>query len=147
MTAVAAGAFRRTPIERSDQRVSWERGDQAFFAAGACHILAFACRGFFPGTAIGITAMTMEGDEHPFHVYATWGDWAFDASGWNPEHDLVTVNAAFENRSIERVVVTTGLAEFCAAHLHRMPDRYWRDPLPRAREYVNRFTPPWSRLG
>jgi hypothetical protein len=143
MPAIAAGVFRRTPIERADQRVAWERGDQAFFAAGACHILAFTCRDTYPDRPIGITAMIAEGDEHPFHVYATWRDRAFDASGWNPEQELVTVNAAFENRPIERVAVTTGLAEFCAAHLHRGPDRFWRDPLPRARDYVDRFTPPW----
>jgi len=36
-----AGMFRRTPEERADQEVSWRRTDQAFFAAGACHILAW----------------------------------------------------------------------------------------------------------
>ncbi|MEU4620379.1 hypothetical protein AB0G04_10440 [Actinoplanes sp. NPDC023801] len=144
MSVTAAGVFRRTPLERADQRVAWERGDQAFFAAGACHILAFTCRELHPGREIGLTAMTMAGDEHPFHVYATWEAWAFDASGWNLEQEVLTVNAAFENRRIERARITTGLAEFCAAHLHRMPDGYWQNPLPRARAYVRRFTPPWT---
>ena len=33
-----AGVFRRTPAERADQELAWRRPDQAFFAAGACHI-------------------------------------------------------------------------------------------------------------
>lgn len=37
----------------------------------------------------------------------------------------------------------TDLAEFCRRHYHRMPDRYYRDPRPRARDYVRRFDPPW----
>jgi hypothetical protein len=39
----AAGTYRRTDLERRDQQVSWERPDKAFFAAGACHVLAWAC--------------------------------------------------------------------------------------------------------
>jgi hypothetical protein len=144
MPAVAAGRFRRTPIERADQRIAWERGDQAFFAAGACHILAFTCRDSYPDRVIGLTAMILDGDEHPFHVYATWEGWAFDASGWNPGHEVLAVNAAFEGRRITRAGITTGLAAFCTAHRHRMPDQYWRDPVPRARAYLGRFTPPWS---
>ncbi|MEV4622240.1 hypothetical protein AB0J74_26450 [Asanoa sp. NPDC049573] len=67
----AAGEFRRTPLERSDQRVSWQRPDQA-------------------------------------------------------------------------VPITVGLAAFCAGHVHRMPHGYWDDPLPRARAYLRRRTPPWE---
>ncbi|MBE1611454.1 hypothetical protein [Actinopolymorpha pittospori] len=32
--------YRRTPAQRADQRLAWERPDEAFFASGACHILA-----------------------------------------------------------------------------------------------------------
>ena len=37
----AAVAFARTAEEREDPRRLWARSDRAFFAAGACHILAF----------------------------------------------------------------------------------------------------------
>jgi hypothetical protein len=33
--------FKRTPEERADIFLAWKRDDKAFFAAGACHILAF----------------------------------------------------------------------------------------------------------
>ena len=142
--ATAAGAFRRTPIERSDQRVAWERSDQAFFAAGACHILAWACRDSYRNRPIGIAAMRLPGERYVFHVYATWDGWAFDHSGWNSEAHLLLVNSEFEGRPLDRVEITSDLAEFCERHHSRMPNQYWRDPLPRAREYVGRYVPPWA---
>ena len=143
MAAIAAGTFRRTALERSDQRVAWERTDQAFFAAGACHVLAWTCRESYPHQEIGVAALRFVGEPHAFHVFATWRDWAYDHAGWNPEADLLAVNAHFERRPIERLTITTGLARFCAEHASRMPDQYWRDPLPRARAYVARHAPPW----
>ncbi len=87
--------------------------------------------------------MFLDGERHPLHVYATWDRWAFDSSGWNPESDLLNVNAEFEGRPTESIEITTDLAEFCQTHVHRMPHQYWRDPVPRARAYVNRYQPPW----
>ncbi|MGW1447182.1 hypothetical protein ACWCO3_02665 [Micromonospora sp. NPDC002411] len=146
MAAEAAGSFRRTAIERSDQRVAWERADQAFFAAGACHILAWVCRASYPDRLIEVTAVRLVGERHVFHVYAVWEGWAFDHSGWNPEPQLLAANARFEGHPLETVGITVDLAEFCADHHHRMPDQYWRDPLPRARAYVGRHSPPWAQL-
>lgn len=144
MNAQAAGVFRRTQLERSDQRVAWNRSDQAFFAAGACHLLAWACRVEHPDRSITIEALRFEGAQQAFHTYATWSGWTFDHSGWNPEPQLVAVNADFEGERLERVAITVGLAEFCEQHNHRMPYDYWRDPMPRARDYVRRYQPPWD---
>jgi hypothetical protein len=140
----AAGAFRRTPLERRDQRVAWERSDQAFFAAGACHVLAWTGQERFPDRAIGLTAIRVAGGSRVFHTYATWEGWAFDHSGWNAEPALVAVNADFEGRPLERVEVASDLAEFCGEHHHRMPQDFWQDPVPRARAYVERYQPPWA---
>lgn len=102
MTAEAAGAFRRTELERSDQRVSWDRSDQAFFAAGACHVLAWVCRDTYGEQQIGIEALRFEGEQQVFHTYATWDGWTFDHSGWNPEPQLLAINTAFEGVELER---------------------------------------------
>ena len=142
MTAQAAGMFRRTEIERSDQRVAWERTDQAFFAAGACHVLAWACRDAYADRSVGIEGVRVEGEQQVFHTYATWNGWTFDHSGWNPEPQLFTVNTDFEGRPLERVRITVNLADFCDQHYHRMPHQYWRDPVQRAREYVGRHQTP-----
>ncbi|MGC4892962.1 hypothetical protein [Micromonospora sp. DT31] len=144
MAARAAGEFRRTPVERSDQRIAWERTDEAFFAAGACHILAWACRDSYPDRPIEIVGVRPAGGSQVFHVYAVCDGWAFDHSGWNPEPELLAANMAFEGHPLERVTITDGLAAFCETQHHRAPDRYWQDPLPRARDYVSRYTPPWA---
>lgn len=144
MTAEAAGAFRRTELERSDQRVSWDRSDQAFFAAGACHVLAWVCRDTYGEQQIGIEALRFEGEQQVFHTYATWDGWTFDHSGWNPEPQLLAINTAFEGVELERAPITVGLADFCDEHHHRMPHEYWRNPTPRARAFVARHQPPWG---
>lgn len=92
MRPEASGAYRRTQAERDDQRLSWTRPDRAFFASGACHILAWACREAYPDRAVGIAAMRFVGEPRAFHVYATWRDAGFDHSGWNAESDLHAVN-------------------------------------------------------
>ncbi|MGC4895306.1 hypothetical protein [Micromonospora sp. DT31] len=144
MAVTAAGVFRRTPAERADQRLAWDRADQPFFASGACHILAWVCRETYPTRPIGIGGLRFADRREVFHVYATWGGWAFDHAGWHPEALLLAANREFERRPLEQVTITDDLATFCRAHLSRMPHQYWGDPLPRARDYVTRHSPPWA---
>ncbi len=144
VAAQAAGVFRRTPIERTDQQIAWERPDQAFFAAGACHLLAWVCRDVYPDHGIQLVGMRLGGDPQVSHTYAIWRGWAFDHSGWNAEKDLLEVNAAFEGRPLELILLSAGLGEFCRRHNHRLPDQYWQDPIPRARSYLSRHPPPWT---
>ncbi|MDQ6525993.1 MULTISPECIES: hypothetical protein [unclassified Nocardioides] len=139
----AAGAYRRTRAQRASPWLSWSRPDRAFFASGACHILAWTCRELHPSEPIGIAALRATGAEQVFHAFATWGAWAFDHSGWHPADALVGVNQDFAGHAIERVEITTDLATFCRQHRHRMPHQYHDDPRPRARDYVRRFEPPW----
>jgi len=143
VVVIAAGTFRRTPIERSDQRVAWQRTEEAFFAAGACHVLAWVCRDSYPQQQIELAAVRFTGTQQVIHTFATWSGWAYDHSGWNPEPELLDVNEAFEGHPLERVAITTSLSDFCEEHSHRMPDQYWSDPLPRACDYVTRHDPPW----
>lgn len=121
-----------------------ERGDQAFFASGVCHILAWTCRRVYQDRSIRLAAMRFEGERRVFHVYATWETWSFDHAGWNAESDLLTANTDFEGRAVERIEISSTLTEVCAESYHRMPDQYWRDPLPRAIKYVDRHSPPWA---
>ncbi|MEU7779192.1 hypothetical protein [Micromonospora parva] len=145
MAAIAAGAFRRTPIERSDQRVAWDRADQASFAAGACHILAWVCRDSYSDRPTEIAGAPLLGQRQVFHTYAAWDGWAFDHSGWNPEPQLLAVNTDFEGQPLTRLKITEGLADFCQKHHYRMPNQYWRDPRPHARDYIGHYIPPWAQ--
>jgi hypothetical protein len=135
-----AATFRRTPAERVDQELAWNRTDQAFFAAGACHILAWTFveqRPYF-----GIAALRKVGEANPSHVIATDGRWAFDHDGWTMETDLLAATAQYEpEKPWELLSVSTDLGTFCATNNHRLPDLYFDDPRPRARAYIARFPP------
>jgi len=88
--------FRRTPAERADQELSWRRGDQAFFAAGACHILAFAFQHLHPDAGFSVIGLRKIGEAWVSHAYVSDGRWAFDHDGWTPEEELLAVTTAAE---------------------------------------------------
>lgn len=135
-----AATFRRTPAERADQQLAWDRSDQAFFAAGACHILAWAFVADRP--TFGIAALRKVGEKYPSHVIATDGTWAFDHDGWTLEAELLAVTAEFEPRTPwEQLIITEDLTTFCQNHNHRPPDMFAEDPWPRAMAYIAKFPP------
>lgn len=139
--------FDRTPEQRRDKFASWARDDQAFFAAGACHILAdlfvelHAHEGFtliylkpaegFPGN----------------HVYASDGVWAFDHNGWTKEDELLRVTEAayaakYPGWSYSRQVIKPtidSLENFCKANFHRLPWQFAYLPWERAYKYIKQF--------
>ncbi len=101
------------------------------------------CRDTYPDRPIGLAGLRFAGERQVFHVYATWADWAFDHAGWNREADLLAANREFTaSTGPDRIRATSPLLP--GPH-HRMPHQYFGDPLPRARDYVNRHPPPVSR--
>jgi hypothetical protein len=59
----SSAQFRRTPAERADQMLSWNRDDVRFFAAGACHILE-----------TGLSAFCREHNhrDRPYYAFDPW---------------------------------------------------------------------------
>jgi hypothetical protein len=137
---------KRTPAERADQLLSWQRNDKAFFASGACHILAWAflrdedrADGFSP------TGLRPAGARYVQHVYVSDGTWAFDHDGWTREDELLTVTKtaheqANPGEAIEQVTLPRDLELYCAENYLRLPSQYAFDPLPRANAYLGRFS-------
>lgn len=139
---VPCSVFRRTPLERADQQLAWDRADQWFFAAGACHILAYA---FLEARPEGWTAVGLwpEDRPDPSHVYVTDGTWAFDSCGWTLEAELIEVSRAAEPHADYRPrPLHMDLDEFCARHWHRTRAEFAHDPWPRAHHYLTRFADP-----
>lgn len=141
--------FDRTAEEKRDIFQSWARDDQAFFAAGGCHILAdlfcqlhrdegFKLIHIKPAKGFGGT-----------HVYASNGEWVFDHNGWTREDELLqTTERAYTERypgwSYERIEIEytmQALNNLCAATQLRMPYHYPELPWKRAYNYINRFDP------
>jgi hypothetical protein len=128
-----AGLFRRTDEERADQLLSWQRDDQPFFAAGACHILAWAFMRTRPDTGYEIHALRRPGEAHAHHVYVSDGLWAFDHCGWTLASEL---RQAYE---AELIIIRSDLETFCAQHSHRLPEQFAYLPWQRAHDFIARF--------
>jgi hypothetical protein len=123
--------------------VAWERPDEAFFAAGACHVLAYRCAAAYPGVPVGIRAMRRADDGAVAHVVASWKNWLFDFNGWHPTADLLGTNERFERIAFKLHPIETSIEDFCAQWNHRLPSQYHHDATTRADQYVRRFTPPF----
>lgn len=128
-----AGLFQRTDAERADQFLSWQRDDRAFFAAGACHILAWAFMRLHPDSGFEVYALRRPGSRYSSHVYVSDGTWAFDYFGWTPDAEL---RQAYQ---MEVSVVSVGLETFCAENWHRLPEQYPHMPWDRAYAYIGGF--------
>jgi len=80
------------------------------------------------------------------HVFASNGRYAFDYHGYTQidrflDHYFKKMNRLFPGWSADVIVldVSPTSEEFCTAYNHRMPDKFFKDPRPRANAYVRRF--------
>jgi hypothetical protein len=139
----SSAQFRRTPEERADQMLSWNRDDVRFFGAGACHILAFAFLEAYPEAGFRTVGLWARGREHPMHTYVTDGEWAFDFHGWTPVAELLAVTRDDEpDADYEQRAIDIDLSSFCRKHRHRDRSDYAFDPWERAKRYLAQFPAP-----
>lgn len=139
---IPAVEFTRTDAERKDQGLSWKRNDKAFFAAGACHILAFRFLERHPDGAYAIVYLRPSNSDRGHHVYVTDGTWAFDFNGWTPERVLLAETAkackgSDSDWSYELVDIDMDLETFCKTYSHRPPGMFAYDPISRADAYLD----------
>jgi hypothetical protein len=136
--------FDRTPQERRDPFLFWQRDDQAFFAAGACHILAEMFRQLHDGEDFQVIFIKPNITRAGTHVYISYGVWAFDHNGWTLEKEMIdTVRAAYAGYhpgwDFERIVITEDLETFCRNNNHRQPWQFAYLPWERAYNYIKQF--------
>ncbi|MCU1645871.1 MAG: hypothetical protein JWN03_6146 [Nocardia sp.] len=129
-------------MERANEDLAWGRADQWFFAAGACHILAYAFLEIHPCGFVPF-GLWPSGADNPGHVYASNGIWAFDHSGWTPEPELLVVSRAAEpHTNYHSRPIHMDLDELCAKHWMRARPEFAHDPWHRAHQYIARFVDP-----
>jgi hypothetical protein len=135
----------RTDAERRDQLLSWSRPDDAFFASGACHILAFRFCHRHAERSHRIILIHPTNDLPGAHVYVESQGWAFDFNGWTPEDVLLSRTAAecrtrWPGWDYERVeVFDVDLPAFCARWGHRPAAGFALNVIERADRFVERF--------
>lgn len=89
--------YERTPAENRDMFLSWQREDKAFFASGACHILARLFVMLHPDEGFELIHIKPTKRTKGHHMYASNGTWAFDFNGWTLEEELLqSYVAAYE---------------------------------------------------
>lgn len=139
--------FDRTQEEKCDMFKSWVRDDQAFFASGACHILAELFVQLHQHEGFKMIHIKPLKGFSGNHVYASDGQWAFDHNGWTEESVLLEVTeTAFKDKypewGYERIVIeptASSLEDFCKKNNHRLPWQYAQLPWERAYRFINQF--------
>ena len=134
--------YARTEAEMENQELSWQRPDKAFFAAGACHILAFEAKKLLNDPALEIIFVkpASEFGSTGTHVYLSDGTRAFDFNGWSQETDLLRVLETdymkkYPNWTYERTVITSDLEDFCIKNNHAAPEVFAGNVARRAQDY------------
>lgn len=137
--------YKRTPEEKADKFLAWKRDDTAFFAAGACHILAHMFMELHHKekkyTIIGIKAKQ---NKYVSHVYVTDGRWAFDYAGWTLEEELLrktkkAYSKVHKDWDYEKIIIKEDLETFCKKQYHRPPSYFPYLPWERAYNYIKKF--------
>lgn len=129
-----------------DLAQSWNRSDRAFFAAGACHILADAFLRRFPASAFHATLICPPEGARGSHVFVSDGTLLFDYHGFSAHDRFVR----FYSRHLQRrfpgwqadfvpLSDSPASAEFCRRYHHREPAHFLYDPRPRAEAFLSRL--------
>lgn len=134
----------RDTYEKQHPEITWQRPDQEFFAAGACHILAgvFLSRpkaaGFDPFAIVPGNA------GRGYHIFCSRRNVAFDAYGFQPGERLVheyseRLGEIFPSWTYTIQPITLDLLsdEFCLSTGHRLPSQFPGDVIERAERYVD----------
>lgn len=134
----------RTDEERRDPFLSWSRDDEAFFAAGACHILAFLFVQLHQHEGFEAVLLRPQGGAPGTHVFASDGRWAFDFNGWVRQEKLLKVTTAayraeWPNWRHDLVPLGPCIDQFCRQYAHRSPQCFAYLPWERAYRYLQRF--------
>ena len=145
--------IRRTAGARDDQLLRWNLPDRVFFAAGACHILAFAFLERFPASGAKAVWIKPVEDTPTNHIVILKGDCAFDFHGFSKKDALL---AHFRRRALQRwpqwrselvevepdALISEQKSRTYPGLWLREPGQFLHNALPRVRAYIDRFTLP-----
>lgn len=145
--------YPRDPAAKHDPVRRWSRPDRVFFAAGACHILAYAYLERFPerkGKAIWIKPRDGSPNNH---IFVSLGERAFDYHGYCDQARLLDhfarrVRTKYPDWTPELielppdVLISEAKSKTYSSLWLREPKQFLHDALPRAHRYLDRFQHP-----
>lgn len=145
--------IRRTPGSKFDQVVRWNLPDRVFFAAGACHILAYAFLERFPHCGAKPFWIKPLDGSPTNHMVVLNGECGFDYHGYTKKDVLL---GHFRRRALQHwptwqgelvevtpdALISTEKSKTYPGLWLREPDQFLHNALPRARAYLDRFERP-----
>ncbi|MEL6463324.1 MAG: hypothetical protein AAFQ58_00015 [Pseudomonadota bacterium] len=135
--------FRLKPGTKQDPARRWALPDRAFFAHGACHILAGTYLLDPPRAGLRAERIVPSGPFPGNHVYLTDGDVAFDYRGYVDRTRLLAWFRTAWGKHVPNwsgtvSAVTFDLLDTAALNARKMrgPDQYHGDPIARAHRFL-----------
>jgi hypothetical protein len=137
--------YERTPEEYQDPFLAWKREDISFFAAGACHILAYMFLSLHNNDECELIHIKPVGHYRGNHMYVVIGEWAFDFNGWTLEKELLNeyekaYKELYDEWKFKRVIVEEKFTDYILKNNHRPPEYFPYLPWERAYNYIKKFT-------
>jgi hypothetical protein len=144
---------RRTPGSKRDPVKQWALPDKVFFAAGACHILGYAFLEAYPDSGFQPVWIRPISGHTGNHIIVVRDDVVFDYHGystWSPywAHTKRRANQCWPGWDAETVavhreaLVSNAQARGYFGLSMKEPKHYLHDPLPRARQFLQKFPAP-----
>jgi hypothetical protein len=136
----------------------WHRPDRHFFANGACQVLAFAFLESYPDFGFRARWIKPAAGFTGNHIYVTDGVNAFDYHGLTTEQRLLAFGFARARRFFPGwdatlldlptdVLISEQRSRQIEGLWLREPKQFLHDALPRARNFLDKFSDLRSRLG
>ncbi len=135
----------QTEAQKRDLLWSWNRGDRAFFQAGACHVLADTFLRRFPDAGFRPLMIRPHPGFRGGHIVAASLAVIFDWHGFSDRERYL----AHYFRKLRQFypgwnATVFELDDFMTPAFflefnHRAPAQYFRDPVPRAEAFVSRL--------
>ena len=144
---------RRTQGAKRDPIKQWALPDRVFFAAGACHMLAYAFLDLYPDSGFESLWIRPQTGHSGNHIVLVRNELVFDYHGFSDwprywAHTTRRANQWWPGWSAD-VVSIHKLALVSRIHARayeglwmKEPQEYLADPLARARRYLEKFPAP-----
>ena len=134
----------RSEAAKCDPVQSWNRPERAFFAAGACHILADAFLRRFSASSFRAVLIHPHNAGRGSHVFVSDGNTVFDYHGFSSHAHFIRfyfrhLQRRFPGWQADLIPLSDppASAEFCRRYQHREPSQFLRDPMARAEAFLS----------
>ncbi|MDO9711118.1 hypothetical protein [Paracraurococcus lichenis] len=145
--------YRIERLKKRDPHLRWALPDRVFFAAGACHILAYAFMERYRTGSLRAIWLKPDAGFTGNHIYVASGGWVFDYHGysdaeryrahtwrkaqrWWPGWNATPIELPAD------VLISEAKSRTYDGLWLREPDQFLHDALPRAVAFLKRFPPP-----